>query len=196
MVYAREQFEAIEILARIAQSDAEINVLRQRFVLLMTAFDAAVFDLVRIAFRKNFFQLISVFGKQDKLSLEVIAEAGSFESLRDQLIDEQLKKRYLKDLLGLLQAQGVVLVDEKQGDRTVQLVELVLRRNLHIHNRGEVDERYLEADPHSKKPRYNLYDLKIGELARIDPAYLEMAHRLCGNCVDRLAEWAGSNGRP
>ncbi len=190
MVYAREQFADLELLARVARPDAEVNVLRQGFLLLMTAFDAAVFDLVRIAFRKEFFQLIGTFGKQEKVSLEDIGEAGSFEVLRDQMIEDQLKRRYVKDMLGLHQALGVSLVDEKKGDRHVQLVELVLRRNVHVHNRGEVDERYLEADPQSKKPKYNLYNHKLGDIACIDMAYLEMANRLCANCVDRLADWA------
>ncbi len=91
-----EQFADLELLARVAKPDAEVNVLRQGFLLLMTAFDAAVFDLVRIAFRKKFFQLIGTFGKQEKVSLEGIGEAGSFEALRDQMIEDQLKKRYVK----------------------------------------------------------------------------------------------------
>jgi hypothetical protein len=190
MVYAQEQFADLELLARVSRPDAEVNVLRQGFLLMMTAFDAAVFDLVRIAFRKKFFQLIGTFGKQEKVSLEGIGEAGSFETLRDQIIEEQLKKRYVKDLLGLLQAPDLSLVDEKNGDRHVQLIELVLRRNVHVHNRGEVDERYLEADPQSKKPKYNLYNFKLGDIACIDMPYLEMANRLCENCVDRLADWA------
>jgi hypothetical protein len=190
MVYAREQFADLELLARVARPDAELNLLRQGFLLLMTAFDAAVFDLVRIAFRKKVFQLIGVFGKQEKVSLEGIGEAGSFEALRDQVIEDQLKKRYVKDLLCLFPSLGVAVVDEKNGDRHVQLIELVLRRNLHVHNRGEVDERYLEPDAQSRKPKYNLYDLKVGDVASIDMPYLEMANRLCENCVSRLAEWS------
>jgi hypothetical protein len=190
MAYAREQFADLELLARVARPDAEVNVLRQGFLLLLTAFDAAVFDLVRIAFRKKFFELIGTFGKQEKVSLEVVGEAGNFDALRDQLIEDQLKKRYIKDLLGVLQALGVILVDERCGDRHVQLIELVLRRNVHIHNRGVVDERYLEADPQSKRPKYNLYNLKLGDVAYINLAYLELANRLCRNCVDRLAAWA------
>ena len=189
MVYAREQFADLELLARVARPDAEVNVLRQGFLLLMTAFDAAMFDLVRIAFRNKFFLLIGTFGKQEKVSLEGIGEAGSFEAFRDQMIEDQLKKRYVKDLLGLLQTLGVALVDEKKGNRHVQLIELVMRRNVHVHNRGEVDERYLEADPQSKKTKYNLYKLKLGDIAYIDIAYLKLANRLCENCVDRLANW-------
>ena len=70
MVYARQQFEEIEVLARMARPDAEINVLRQGFVLLMTTFDAAVFDLARIAFCRRFFDLIGAFGKAEKVTLE------------------------------------------------------------------------------------------------------------------------------
>jgi hypothetical protein len=190
MVYARQQFEEIEVLARMATPNAEINVLRQGFLLLMTAFDAAVFDLTRIGFRRKFFDLVGAFGKQEKVSLENLGEAGSFEAFSDQVIEEQLKKRYVKDLLGLLQALGVQCVDEAAGDRPVQLVELVLRRNLHVHNRGVVDERYLEPDPVTRKSKYNLFNLKLGDLAIIDDGYFQAAIRLCSNCVERLAKWS------
>lgn len=173
-----------------ATPGAEINFLRQGFVLLMTAFDAAVFDLTRIGFRRKFFELVGVFGQQDRVTLEEIGEAGSFEAFRDQVIEEQLKKRYVKDLLGLLQTIGVELVDENRGDRPVQLVELVLRRNLHVHSRGVVDPRYLEADRKTGKPKYNLFDLKAGQPAVIDDAYFQTALRLCGNCVERMVRWA------
>lgn len=188
--HAKKSLEDMQLLLRVSSPDAEINILRQGFILLMTAFDAAVFDLVRTAFRKRFFQLIGAFGKQEKVPLEVIGAAGSFEAWRDQMIEDQLKKRYVKDLLGLLQVLGVSLVDEETGDRHVHLVELVLRRNVHVHNRGVIDERYLEADSQSRRPKYNLYDLKLGDVACIDADYLEMADRLCENCVDRLADWA------
>ena len=154
------------------------------------AFDAAVFDVTRIAFRRKFFELVGVFGKQEKVALVEIGEARSFESFRDQVIEQQFKRRYVKDLIVLLQTIGVELVDEKRGDKPVQLVELVLRRNLHVHNRGIVDNRYLEADPKTGKPKYMLFDLKPGQTAVIDDAYFQTALRLCGECVDRLVRWA------
>ena len=54
----------IKLLARISTPNAEINVLRQGFILLMTAFDAAIFDLVRIRFRADFHTLIANFAKR------------------------------------------------------------------------------------------------------------------------------------
>lgn len=124
-------------------------------------------DLVRAALRKRFFELIVAFGKQEKVTLQEIGEAGSLSALRDQIIEDQLKRRYIKDLLFLLDGLGVKCVDETTGARFVQLVEMVLRRNLHVHNRGIVDERYLDRDQHGN-PRYNLYNLKAGQLAPID----------------------------
>ena len=177
------------MLSRMAEPDAEINaMLRQGFILLMTAFDAAVFDLARIAFRRKFFQLIGVFGKQDKVTLEALGEAGSWDVFQEQVIEEQLKKRYLKDLLSLFQELSVRLVDEKLG-RPVHLTELILRRNLHVHGRGVVDDRYLEPDPKSGKPKYNLFNLKHGQIAHIDDKYFQTALLLCGGCVERLIAW-------
>ena len=153
MVYARQQFEEIEVLARMAAPDAEINVFRQGFILLMTAFDAAVTDLTRLALRGRFLEFASAVGKHERLTLESLGEAGTFPAFRDWIIEEQLKKRYVRDLLALLQSLGFAPVDEARGDRPVQLIELVLRRNIHVHNRGVVDERYLDADPATGKPR-------------------------------------------
>jgi hypothetical protein len=143
--HARKNLTDMQVLLRLVSPDAEINILRQGFILLMTAFDAAVFDLVRIKLRKDFFALIGAFGKSEKVSLQEISEAGSFESLRDQVVEKQLKIRYVKDLLGLLQGLGVKCVHEANGDTFGHLIELVLRRNVHIHNRGIVAVPLLAA---------------------------------------------------
>jgi hypothetical protein len=179
------EFGDLRVMVRAASPDAEINSFRQGFILLMTAFDAAIFDLVRISLSRKFFALAGAFGKQDKVSVSDIAEAGSFDALRDQLIEEQLKKRYIKDLLGLLQKEwGVVCVDPSGGQKFERLIELVLRRNLHVHNRGVVDSRYAGD--------MNLDGLKLGNVAVIDRPYWEMANTLCKDCVERVAAWAGA----
>jgi hypothetical protein len=189
--HARKSLTDTQVLLRLVSPDAEINILRQGFILLMTALDAAIFDLVRIKLRKDFFALIGAFGKSEKVSLQEISEAGSFESFRDQVIEKQLKIRYVKDLLGLLQGLGVKCVHEANGDTFGHLIELVLRRNVHIHNRGIVDERYLERDQQGT-PKNNLYNLNLGDVATIDEAYWERAVRLCRCCVDWMAVWAGA----
>jgi hypothetical protein len=196
ILYVRDRYIDLDLAARMIQPKAEINILRQGFILLLTAFDAAVFDLVRVAFTKDFFRLIGVFGKQEKISLEALARYGSFDRFRDEVIEEQLKARYLKDLLFLLDGLGVQCIDKARGERLIELVELVMRRNVHVHNRGIVDERYLERDQKGK-PQFNIYNLALGSVAEIDGPYWERANRLCRNCVDNLAAWGeklGSTG--
>lgn len=46
----------------------------------------------RIKFRQRFFEFIPVFGKNEKVTLEEIGEAGSFEAFRDRVVDEQMSE--------------------------------------------------------------------------------------------------------
>lgn len=186
-----EVIDEMEMIARTSEQDAEINTLRQSFILLMTAFDAAVFDLVTLALEKDFFHQIGCFAEKEKLALDKLFDYSGFDELRDAVIEKQLKSKYLKDLLWILNAKDVSLVAVSTGDEFISLVELVQRRNLHIHNRGYVDARYLEKDENGT-PRYNIYNLAEGTLAPIDKPYLEKANRLCQNCVKRVAVWVDS----
>jgi hypothetical protein len=78
--HAQQKLQECEMLARVARPEAEINVHRQGFILLMTAFDAAIFDLVRVALRRKFFSLVAAFSKQDRLSLLDLSQADRVSS--------------------------------------------------------------------------------------------------------------------
>ena len=183
--------EEIAMALRILKPDTDINVLRQGFILLMTVFDATMFDLMRVALRKSFFSLVGDFGKQDKVALGSLSRYGSFEEFRDQVIEAQLKTKYLKDILAILENKHVKCVDEATGLGLIHLREMVQRRNIHIHNRGRVDERYLERDDEGI-PRYNVYNLPVGSVAQIDSLYWEMSNRLSNDCVVHVANWVDS----
>jgi len=144
---ALKKMDDIRLLLRVATPHAEINILRQGFILLMTAFDAAVFELVRVKLRNGFFSLIGMFGKQEKVSLQEISQAGSFDDFRDEIIEDQMKKRYVKDLLIILDTLGLKCSDEPAGDSFGHLIELVLRRNVHVHNRGLAPAHALPSSP-------------------------------------------------
>ena len=58
------------------------------------------------------------------------------------------------------------------------------------HSDDSGPEAYLSGQITDAQSKYNLYNLKLGDIACIDMPYLEMANRLCENCVDRLADWA------
>ena len=189
--YALEHINNIDIVLRMSAPDVEISVLRQGFITLMTIFDATIFDLMRVALMSDFFGLISTFGKSDKVSLEKLGQYSSFEDFREKIIEEQLKSKYLKDILFILNSLGVSLVSPGEEYKFIHLLELVLRRNVHVHNKGRIDERYLERDENGT-PRYNVYNLALGEVASIDQGYWYLANRLCRNCVVSVSGWVAS----
>jgi hypothetical protein len=183
---ALETIDELEANLRLISRETPVNVFRQGFILLMTIFDATVFDLMRLALEKNFFELIGVLAKQDRLSFDRFTQHSSFESLRDEIIEEKLKPKYLKDLLFIIQNKGVALDSPPYSFGHV--VELVLRRNIHVHNRGFVDERYLERNDQGAS-MFNFDNYKIGEFADIDKEYWERARDICRACIDKICTW-------
>ncbi len=78
--YMLDRFGELRIIAKAGQRDAVTGPLRQGFIVLIAAFDAAIFDLVRVALQRQFFKLARALAKQDKLSIPEIADHGSFEA--------------------------------------------------------------------------------------------------------------------
>jgi hypothetical protein len=190
LLVARQDVNQFDLAVKMSKPDAELNSFRQAFINLMALFDATLFDIVRVAFRNDFFKVLPGFVTEDKLSMSELSKYGSFERVRDAVTEQRLKGLYVKDLLLILQGKlGIDLV--VAGDSFVQLIELVLRRNIHLHNRGIVDDRYLELNP-AGKPKYNLYNLMEGSVAAIDESYWEAANRLCKNAITAAAQWADS----
>lgn len=171
------------------------NVFRQSFILLMTHFDATVFDLMRLALTTNFFALAPKLGRSDKLAFAKLEGHTNFDSFRNAIIDDLLKSRYLKELLFELQGLGVIVPDDDHGGGFPRLLEITQRRNIHLHNRGLVDSRYLETGKEGK-PRWNLDNLELGAKALIDERYLAMATNLCGTYVGLLANWVEDGAVP
>ena len=178
----------IDIMIRMSSKDEQLSIVRQGFILLMTVFDATIFDLMRIALNKNFFKLIGFFGKNDKISLDTLNNYNTFDDLKNSLIEKQLKKKYIKDVLLILEKINVNLTEDKKKDDLAKLVELILRRNVHIHNRGIVDERYLDKNI-EEIPQFNVYGFKLDDYARIDNKYWREAIRLSKNCVEGITDW-------
>lgn len=174
--------------------ERQISIYRQAFILLMTHFDAAVFDLVRLALRTNFFPLAAHFGDKEKIPYSWFGGHNDFDSFRDSLIEELLRARYVKDLLFELNELGVEPPDKRFGGFP-RLIELVLRRNIHLHNRGFVDMRYLEMNREGK-PLWNLDGLSPEAAAVIDEAYFINASNACGEYIGTLANWVSAGAIP
>ena len=189
--YLIDKQDDFEISLRIATPDAEINVLRQGFILLMTIFDAAIFDLMRVAVTDDFFNKISMLGEKDKVSLDEFANFESFQEFRDNLIERQLRNKHVKELLFILNKLGVPLVHKTKTITFAHLIELINRRNIHLHNRGRVDSQYLVRYV-EKKNKYNVYNFSLGDVAVIDIKYWLNANDLVSQCVGNVSDWAVS----
>jgi hypothetical protein len=178
----------IILSCRMYQPGAEINILKQGFILLMTLFDATIFDLIRVALHKDFFGLIGILDRKDQVKIKEFSNYSSFDEFRDGVVEQQLKQRYLTDILELLKNEGVKYVVDSSGFSSIHLREMIRRRNIHIHNRGLVDEKYLELGK-NKTPKHNIYKFALGDVADIDNTYWEMATQLCNDCVEHVAHW-------
>lgn len=183
-----EQISHLDLVCRAGQADTELNVFRQGFLLALTAFDAAVFDLTREVLTSCFWTLISRFPARRKISVDDLGRYSSFEEFRDGVVEDELRGLYLKDLLQVLWGLQVDLVPKESPWSFGHLVELVLRRNVHVHNRGIVDSRYL-ASGDDRMQQFNVHGLRVGDSAVIDRPYLDMALRLSSDAVGAIAEW-------
>lgn len=189
LLFVCGKLKHIDIMIKMSSKNEQLSIVRQGFILLMTVFDATIFDLMRIALSINFFKLIGFLGKNDKISLDNLSNYNSFDDFKDALIEEQLKKKYVKDILLILNKLDVnTVTDNKINKDFAKLVELVLRRNIHVHNRGIVDERYL-AKNIKEMPKFNIYGFDLGDYAKIDNKYWKEAIRLSKNCVEEIANW-------
>ena len=193
--YGLEIVEDVETVWHAGSETTAVNALRQSFLLLMTTFDATVFDLVRLALLSDFFGQFPKFARNEKISPERMGRHRNFDEFRDELVEETLKPRYLRDLLLILHTQSVLPDDYGDGATIADVVELVLRRNIHVHNRGFVDGRYLEGPQRTAAP-FNLYGFALGDFAPINESYFEKANRLCEATIRHIAHWVASVEQP
>lgn len=167
-----------------------INIFRQSFVLLLTTFDATVFDIVEIIIRENFFDFVKANDEiNENYKLKDIVQSGSFESFQENIIKNILQSNYASGLLRMLYKYDknyFVIGDE---DYYEIICEIIARRNLHIHKRGIVDQGYFE------QAKGNPYKLKCGEIAYIRGSYyLEVMAALFGLLNNIQEVFNESNG--
>lgn len=171
--------EEIAVQINVLNPKAQLNTFRQAFILLMTIFDATVFDLVRTALKKDLFKIVGKFGQNEKLPNITLEGIDSFETFQDRVIEEQLKSKYLRTILEILKEH--LRLELNPNDEFKYLLEMINRRNIHIHNRGIVDKAYWKEG--------NIYNLSIGEFAAIDDKYWERSKVLCQFCIEVISQW-------
>jgi hypothetical protein len=162
---------------------SQTNIFRQGFILIMTAFDAAIADITRMILEDDFFGFLNktdckVKSKNYKLS-DIISE-NTFDEFRQKVIDEIMQENYVSGLLKLLYQynSSYFVVDGQDNYR--KLCEVVARRNIHVHKRGIVDEKYFSDSCG------NIYNFHNGDYAIISSRYFENVYNLLLKVVQNL----------
>ena len=155
-----------------------VNIYRQSFISLMAIFDATVFDLFEKMFHKDFFAIDKITEKSNKIQL---SNYNSFKELQKSRIDDYLKSVYVAEVLRVMHEYNAMLFLINGVDRYDDLLELIARRNIHIHNKGIADQKYFEKGNGAQK-----YGIKIGKYVPIDSLYFSESAKLLESFVNNF----------
>lgn len=156
--------------------------LRQLFVALMAYYDAAISDLFKIALGRDFFGLVKIGARNDNATVD-LNNFESFDDLRQIFIRDHTKTG-LTTLLQVFESDTAFDFDKSCGYTKVSLIEIVNRRNIHVHNRGFADEKYVA--------RSNIYGLKLGDYAPITDEYMTRANAILRQSLEQAGVWVDS----
>ena len=160
-----EEYNELKTLYNIFDDRNPINIYRQAFILLMTAFDAAVFDLFSDVFNQDFFNIARIMNYDKKFSLGDITKHQDFNDFASKTIDIMISGKYVSDVLEILHGYKADYFLVQGSDCFVEIMEMVQRRNLHVHKNGIVDEKYFTKGNGSQ------LDIHLGEYSVIDNLY-------------------------
>ena len=138
------------------------NIYRQSFISLFSIFDAYVFDYMKKYFMFHTNEVEEFFHHDTKLKIpfEEVFVSEDIQTLKSNLIDQRFDGKYIKQILMLIKDHKPSVFN---GIAYNKIMETVNRRNIHIHNRGFADARYVE--------NFNNDGLDIGDYAQISKQY-------------------------
>ena len=158
-----EKLNLLKTTIALIDTSSNSNIFRQTFINSFSLFDAYVFDCVKSFFYKHPTELTVFFTTKElmKIGIDELILFDKIEELKSEIIHKQFAGRYLSDVISRLYKYDETIFEHVNFSN---LMEMVSRRNIHIHNKGIVDDKYCE--------NYNIYGLKKGDFASIDNNYL------------------------
>lgn len=174
---ALEDLEELRTLYNIFDEKNPINIYRQAFILSMTAFDATIFDLFTEIFNQDFFGVARIINYEKKFTLRDITQCQSFDDFASQTIDTMISGKYASDIVEILHQYNPQLFLVNGQDSCDSILEMIQRRNIHIHKKGIVDEKYFS------KGNGKRLGLNNGDYAAIDYLYYLNSYETLNNFI-------------
>lgn len=176
------EYQELQTLYSIFDDYAPINIYRQSFILLLTTFDAVVFDLVKKIFTSNFFEVAPFINYDKKFSMADISKYENFEEFSSQTIETIISGKYIADLLEILYKYKKDIFGVNGRDCYLEILEIVQRRNLHVHKKGIVDEKYYSKGNGSE------LGIQKGDYAVINDQYFNKTVDLLSHFIQNFPE--------
>ena len=162
-----EQEDAIaRLLATVDMVDItrNTNIYRQSFISIFSIFDAYVFDCLKKYFVLHAGELENFFtgseNEKIKLTYEKAIAFADMEALKNDYVEQKFDGKYIKQILVQIKNKYPNVLE---GIEYKNIMEMVNRRNIHIHNQGVADARYIE--------NFNILGLEINDYAQISKQY-------------------------
>lgn len=158
------------------------NIYRQLFINIFSIFDASVFDILKEYFNKNINELEIFFNpnnsktEKQKLSFDELLKFNDIDSLHYEMINTRFSGIYISSIMRHIKNFRDDFFDESLDFS--KLLETINRRNIHIHNKGIVDNKYVED--------INPYSYKLGDTAFITREYLYNTFELFSSLESKL----------
>lgn len=160
-----EIMNLLKISIKLVDNFSSSNIFRQSFINIFSVFDAYVFEHLKQFFYthpKELEKFLDIKNSEKvKITLDEMLDFNSIEELRKDMVQKQFSGRYLSELVSKLKKYKPEIFN---GIEYLMLMEMIERRNVHLHNKGFVDNKYYNS--------FNIYKLSIGDYAYIDSNYL------------------------
>lgn len=157
--------EALKTSINLVDNKSSSNIFRQSFINIFSIFDAYIFESLKLYFCKkpqeleNFLEIKN--NDKVKVNIEDVLLFENIDELKESMIHKQFDGKYLSEIIRKLKKFNSALFSEIDYPALMEMIE---RRNIHLHNKGFADSKYCTS--------FNIYKFNIGDYVYIDSEYL------------------------
>lgn len=178
---------------RIFDINESTNIYRQSFILLVASFEAYFFDIFITSFASHFDLFLKLLHSEIKKSeikqlklfdIDDIARYDDIVKVRENIVRLYAKNKYLRELLYALESYDKDIFNVDGKSQYISIIEIIKRRNVHLHNKGVIDKDYLEF--RDGKATFNPYRFHEDTYAVIDSSYFNQTFELLFKFIDNL----------